>query len=521
MKFEFKENLSLPKLAWCAEFTQSESVVRVYHGRSVETAPNLFFEGAWAGKFSDGAFEDTIACVGSGGKITNAGVLFATPSHMLERLHSVRVGNRLIVSNSLAFTLSLIDDALDTKYKFYHFDLMTNMRGRRRYKKSIKTQRGHTLRLYNHCNFLVRDDLSVNISEKSLPSDFGSFEDYVGFLTSTLKAIHQNAMDEARKIQYAPLATISSGYDSPACSLLATEIRCEQAVTFAKARSGYDSIDDSGKNIADLIGLDVVEFDREAYLQMPSYPEAEFLACGAGGEEVVFASLENLLPNRLFITGYLGDAVWNRKSQTVGRELRMLYPGGSCFGEFRLRVGFIHLPLPAIGYVNHPSIYRISNSEEMASWSVPTDYDRPIPRRLLETRGVPREFFGQHKMAITQPLWNTDRLEQCMTAASYDEFLEFAQRVPLFNSRFEQARFNFGRFLYETNLRINWRLDVLAQKFGRRVSERPLVPERYFQPLGLNALTFHWGLDRVLKTYKRSLNDKSQSPLYEREHSFK
>lgn len=516
MKFEFKESLALPRLAWCAEFTQGESVVKVYHGRSVETASDFFFEGAWAGKFSDGAFDDAIACVGSGGKITTSGVLFATPSHMLERLHSVSVGNRVTVSNSLAFALTIIDDALDTKYKFYHFDLMTNMRGRRKYKKSIKTQRGNTLRLYNHCNFLVRDDLSINISEKRLSADFGSFADYVEFLTGTLKAIHRNAMDEARKIQYTPLATISSGYDSPACSALATEISCDQAVTFATARPGYESIDDSGRNIADLIGLNVVEFDRQAYLLMSSFPEAEFLACGAGGEEVVFAALENLLPNRLFITGYLGDAVWNRKSQTVGRELRMLYPGGSCFNEFRLRVGFIHVPLPAIGYVNHPSIYKISNSEEMASWSVDSDYDRPVPRRLLETRGVPRNFFGQHKMAITQPLWNTDHLEECMTPASYEEFLEFAQRVPLFNSRFEQARFNLGRLLYETNLRINWRLDVLAQKFGRRVSERPLVPERYFQPMGLNALTFHWGFDRVLKRYKRSLNENPLASLRNR-----
>ncbi len=33
----------------------------------------------------------------------------------------------------------------------------------------------------------------------------------------------------------------------------------------------------------------------------------------------------------------------------------------------------------------------------MAPWSLASDYNRPIPRRILEEKGVPRESFGQVK----------------------------------------------------------------------------------------------------------------------------
>jgi hypothetical protein len=109
-------------------------------------------------------------------------------------------------------------------------------------------------------------------------------------------------------------------------------------------------------------------------------------------------------------------------------------------------------------------------------------------------------------MAITQPLWNTERLEAYMGSNTYKEFIDFAGGVPLFNSKVERVKFGVGRVLYEANLRVNWRLDAVAKRLGRRVSERPLVPERYCQPLGVSALIFHWGLEKVLGRYKRALS---------------
>jgi hypothetical protein len=124
-------------------------------------------------------------------------------------------------------------------------------------------------------------------------------------------------------------------------------------------------------------------------------------------------------------------------------------------------------------------------------------------------------------MAITQPLWNTERLEQYMGSNTYKEFVDFARSVPLFNGKLESVMFGVGRVLYEANLRLNWRLDAVAKRLGRRVSERPLVPERYCQPLGLSALTFHWGFQKVLHRYGQALAQESvleiENELYQAE----
>ena len=41
-------------------------------------------------------------------------------------------------------------------------------------------------------------------------------------------------------------------------------------------------------------------------------------------------------------------------------------------------------------------------SVEMAPWRLGTSYDRPIPRRIAEAAGVPRQAFGQRKKAVVR-----------------------------------------------------------------------------------------------------------------------
>jgi hypothetical protein len=501
-QFHYTKIDGLPRLAWVAHFKNDNQSTTVEHGPWVETHPRFFFEGAWNGEFAAGDAPKATVCLGSGGTLTQEGVIFATPSHMLERLHLIRSRDGVWISNSLPFILAKTEDSVDPAYKYYHFDLMTNMRGMKRYKREITTKNGNTVRLYFHCNVLVKPNLEIIESPKPQFSGFTSFQDYVGFLSTTISDVHKNSTARERLITYEPLATISSGYDSPACAVLAKKIGCKEAVTFSEARPGYASLDDSGREIAQLLGLHVTEFDRQEYLRMSSFPEAEFLAYGAGGEEVVFAPLERVLPGKLFFTGYLGDAVWNKNPPRTNQELLMLYPGGSSFGEFRLRVGFIHFPLPTVGYIHHPSVHAISNLPEMQPWSIGNlAYDRPIPRRLIEEQGVPRHLFGQDKKAITQPLWNTERLDEAMSSASFRDFSEFARSIPMFQSSLDRHRFTIMRSFYELNLRVLWRLQSLARRFRMTEPSRTLISERYSQSLGLTALTFHWGLNKTLKRY--------------------
>jgi hypothetical protein len=408
-----------------------------------------------------------------------------------------------VVSNSLPFLLAATGESLDPSYKFYHFDLMTNMRGYRRYLPSVRLRSGRALRVFFHCNVAVRPDLTLRTEEKTIPSEFESYETYISTLRDVVRSVDSNARDAARRtIRYTPLATISSGYDSPAVARLATEIGCTEAITFGTARPCYEEEDDSGRDVAAVLGLRVHEFDRLQYRSMESYPEAEFLAYGAGGEEVVFAPLAEILAGRVLYTGYLGDAVWSRVSRRVNTELLMLYPGGSSLGEFRLRVGFIHFPLPTVGYIRHPSIYAISNSSELSPWALGTDYDRPIPRRLVEEAGVPRAAFGRTKKAVTQPLWLTESLNEVFSPPSYRDFTAFISAIPMFDGFIERLAFRVMRVLYETNLRISWRLQALGKRLGFSVSDRLVIPERYGRELGPSTLTFHWGVDRLLDRYR-------------------
>src|SRR5437870_884127 len=113
MQFEFQAIETLPRLAWSAQITRNNSVVRVIHGPWVETGGDFFCEGAWNGDFPKAGFPDASIFVGSGAKISDSGVLFVSSSHTLERLHVIHLGTRMVVSNSLAFAFVQAEDWYD------------------------------------------------------------------------------------------------------------------------------------------------------------------------------------------------------------------------------------------------------------------------------------------------------------------------------------------------------------------------------------------------------------------------
>ena len=85
MRLAFDECGTLPKLARVAEIHRSDDTVRIVQSPWVETRDDRFFEGACDGDFNDGAFDDAVTFLGSGGRLTGNGVTFAGPTHKLER----------------------------------------------------------------------------------------------------------------------------------------------------------------------------------------------------------------------------------------------------------------------------------------------------------------------------------------------------------------------------------------------------------------------------------------------------
>jgi len=460
-----RPNSAIPTLAWMVELTPERIVFE--YGMGVEADEQHLVEGAWSGEFPHGDFPEALTFAGTGVKVVGSDLVFATPTTTLHPLCFHRTRERLLGSNSLPFLLARAGEDIDPRYPHYQFDLMSVMYGLRRYRRQIPTRSGTPILVAHHCNVRVDRDARLIWAPKAAPAAFADYAAYAGFLTSEVAAVTTNAQHGDRRIRYQPLTTVSSGYDSPACAVLARAAGCRHAATFVRARSDYGSQDDSGSAIADTLGLTVTEHDAPDYRAMPPGLLAEFLATGMGSDDAIFAALEPQLRGRLLYTGFHGDKVWARINDTVGPDIVRGDASGASMAEFRLRVGFVNLSIPFIGCVQHPAIHAISNSDELRPWSLDHEYDRPIPRRLVEEAGVPRELFGQRKKAAALPLVYVHQddpdLAAVLSPQALAEFTDFVHDTPLFAGWRDRAEHLAMRSLQKLNPRLAqlpaiWRL---------------------------------------------------------------
>jgi hypothetical protein len=480
----------------------------------VEVNDSAFIEGAWSGAYSEMRFTDACTFTGTGGFLTPHGLLLATPTHSSECLYTIRVGTNVICSNCLAFLLTTANDDIDRSYQYYDIDIMSIGLGIKRYSRSIPTASHNTVHLYYYCNILVSPDLSVTVLPKNRPGSFYTYPEYQGWLQREMLATTQNAANPQRAVTYTPITTISTGYDSTAAAVLARTAGCREALTFAMAHDpSRMDVCDSGKQIGSILGLAVTEYDPTAYLAREDSPEAEFLATGASGGDVVLTVLEDRLASRLLFTGYHGDPAWDRTHNTGGPDMIRLDPApGSDMIYFRTRVGFIHLPVPSIGYIEHDSILALSSSVEMQPWSLRRDdYDRPIPRRIVEEAGVPREMFGQRKKIAVRPhkcselyaMPEEPDLRGVMAPGSYDQFRSWAQTRPPFRSWSEHVFFFCLHTMYRLNMRMlhSRRIRGIAKRLGVGLPQVPWVPSKYGKRRTVHRLLFHWGMERMMTRY--------------------
>lgn len=402
MKINYYENEKLPKLAWCALIQKDNFVIHVYHGPGVETFDEFFVEGAWDGEFYKGEFYKSYFFLGTGGRIIkdglNKGILFSTPNHTLERLYSINEPEKIFVSNSLPFILYMSGTELDDKYLHYETDLNSILKGVNEYKKIIPLRNNRELNLHYFCNIFIDSNLDYKIFEKNSVKPFKNYDDYYVKLITTLKLIVSNAQSKERKFHYGLVSTISKGYDAAACAAVALELGCRTVVTFNEPEKYAD---DNGECIAQKLGYkNIVKKNANQYLENNSFIEAEFLSSGELGTGIVFTSFEEEFKQNIVFMGERGDKIWDKNRTDANKEMRFeneLYPGTS-MTENRLKVGYILLPMPLFGATQWPSIHEISNSKEMEDFSIGGEYDRPIPRRIVETKGVERTMFGMKKI---------------------------------------------------------------------------------------------------------------------------
>ncbi|MCA8959805.1 MAG: hypothetical protein KDC38_04805 [Planctomycetes bacterium] len=499
MHFSFRAHSQLPRLAWCLILTRGSDEAVVHHGPWVATGDGFLVDGVWDAEFAAGDFDRSSLFCGTGARVRGDRWVVSAPCHPFERLHAISVDDRLIVSPSLSFALEASGRRLSFDFVPYQTQLLHLVTSIAHNVGSAPLADGATVRLFHYRNLEIDRDLSIRVVAKSEPTPPTDYADYERFMIESLRALAENAADPSRGQRFEPLTTVSSGYDSTACAALSTELGGTHALTIRTARSDDT---DSGAPVARALGLEVTEFERDTYKGKSGFPEAEFVACGDLGQDLVMLAFEEALPGKMLLTGFHGDTVWGRKPRGGAvHDLRRPDAAGCSLSEYRARVGFLHVPVPCLGGVHLPEICAISNAPEMAPWTLGTRYDRPIPRRLAEERGVGRELFGQDKKAITVLLNADEVLREIMGPDSSRAFQAYyeahrKERDPAVQEKYDRMFRWSGlcsRLLKKPN--------AALRRLGPWRIPNP-IPFRYSQPTGAPSFLVHWGHSQIRERYR-------------------
>lgn len=367
-------------------------VAEISFGRAVRATDAGVFEGTWVGGADELAPLRSSTTFGSGVLVDDRGLHLIPPGHMLEGIYLCRRATETIASNSLAGLLVTAGLELDPRVVYpalFNRSVDGIMHSR------IPTTTDPIDARF-HDNLRLELNGRLTVEPKPREAEFITFAEYRRRLSEALAS----AMANAPGLE--PVVTISSGYDGAAVAVLAAELGCRQAVTVREGKPvpTSPSLDDSGEAIGRLLGMEVGVFERLAYLRRDDLPEAEFLATGFSGEEVVLSGAEHAVGGRMLVSAFFGDGMWwlNRPPRPA---LWRSDQSGSSLAEWRLRAGFVHVPLPCFGGEQYRVTQRIGRSAEMRPWMIGRAYDKPIARRILEQAGLPRGTFGEIKRAVS------------------------------------------------------------------------------------------------------------------------
>lgn len=427
MRLNYIPNNKMPPMAWIA--ICNNSIINVIHGDKVECLKDFFVEGAWDGDFANGDFVNSEWFCGTGAQITGSKIVFSTPSHIIGGIYYIKTNNQITVSNSMCLLMAYNNLYFDAQH-LYETDFNTILKGVKDYKKEIYTlnQVGEkvNINVLYYRNLIIDSANECYVTIKPPVKSFSDFGNYSTRLEQAMINTCNNGRDIKRKYKYDLTTTISKGYDAPCCAAIAKKCGCDTAVTFS-AEGKY--ADDCGSEIAKLLGYtNIKEKNPDKFLKREDFIEAYYIAAGELGADISFSAFDDEFKGRIVFTGERGDSVWGRNSSN--RNNNFVFNGRlSLLGsvERRLWIGYISIPMPLYGATAWESIYEISNSSAMKKWQLNNSYDRPIPRRILEQLGVPRNSFGieKHGAGFTYCYDWIGSVEKKMSATSFSDFKKF------------------------------------------------------------------------------------------------
>lgn len=396
MKLFFKKIHKWPKLAWVASYSEGSTNITVQHGPCVETSEDWCAEAVWAGDYKKGDFDRTDLVFGSGIRCRDDRAIFVSSGSMHDRLFYCKTGGSWYLSNSFPGLLACAKISLKADYLEYANDIGSIWKGIFKYKRLLPalSDNIHQISFHN----LVYDGKHLKEMEKpDVAPHFDGFDAYFNFLIKSANKLKKNFDNPHRNNKIIPLASISSGYDSPAAAVIAQYAGCNKAVTI-KGSAGIFGKTDSGYEIAKTLKMKC-----QIYEDVPDQYKNEITFWAAAGIDLdlnlsVFDYPEPLC---VFFSGFLGDKLWDRKHHNFSDKMVNRNPSGYGFSEFRLHKGVFHCVVPSWGARHAEEIYKITISEEMRKWCLMNDYDRPIARRIIEQANVQRGAFATRKKFTT------------------------------------------------------------------------------------------------------------------------
>ena len=391
--FEVRRRDDYPPLAWLVELRDRPLA---HLGKDVEVFADGFVEGCWPEAFFEFGILHNPNLFGSGMLLQDGKTWFCPPAHTVDCLFAVEHLGRRLVSNSLFLIFLESGVALDTKHN-YTKRLFTVAYGIDEADDVLYRSSTTTIYRILYDDFTFGKGKPVRRRKPPITRPLNDFSAYKAYLIKVLRGCAENAQDAKRGRRYGLLSMSSSGYDANTAAALAKEVGATRAVTVGVGRGGHN---DSGLPATQPMGLECVERARPVPGTEGAMNEIEFLMSGAGGADYPISAFHDLLGGTLLLSGHLGDKLWGEPHAKPSTDLSRGDNAGNSLSEYRLRTGFLLIPVPYIAAMRHPDVLAITQSQEMDPWRIGGDYDRPIPRRIIEEAGAPRESFGQQKRAM-------------------------------------------------------------------------------------------------------------------------
>lgn len=404
--------------------------------------------------------------------------------------------------------MTMADERLKPDYPFYYFDFIRCYRtGLRQRNQGIKTLDNLKVTFHDCHNIDIRNSKIIQQQMR----DFGrapmSFDEYHKIMLDTTRHVFSNAADPARHVRYKPLASISTGYDSPATSVLSADAGCEDAFTFRRSNANDSSIyqDDNGQFIARQLGLNCEVHDRINLCDArPDLLKLHFQN-PFGSIVSSMDQASDLLLNRIFVTGRHGEHFWSldpARSLPWYQEPTARKTLVQNTLEFRLDRGYIDFHLPYTCGVFAPSLLKISRSDEMAAFRIGGNYDRPIPRRIVEQAGVSREQFGLEKKGGAEDIPALCTFSE-ESKTDFNAFYETYVPDSIINTQRHSKRGRFGYYEHGFSHGLDrW----LRTQYGlRTISEYVLGFRNHQRRYSPYLYAFHWGFEFVAERYRQVL----------------